>query len=92
MSVICVLLSISCSVCFCDTSFLSSFCFCVSRYLNNHVYPTELEEILQTHPAVQECLVYGKSEEQVLELVAAVVVLKPGMENEVKYILLLGVR
>ena len=53
--------------------------------MNNHVSPTELEEILQAHPAVQECLVYGKREERVQEVVSAVVVLKPGVENEVKY-------
>lgn len=40
--------------------------------------PTELEDIMQRHPAVQECLVYGKPDDEVQELISAVVVLKPG--------------
>ena len=37
----------------------------VSRYCNNHVAPTELEDILQTHPAVAESLVFGIKEPSV---------------------------
>ena len=42
--------------------------------------PTELEEILQKHPAVYECLVFGRPEPSVQELICAVVSLKQGME------------
>ena len=38
--------------------------------------PTELEEILQTHPAVAESLVFGIKEPSVQELISAVVVLR----------------
>ena len=34
------------------------------RYQNNHVSPTEIEAILQTHPDVKESLVFGKKEEK----------------------------
>ena len=44
------------------------------RFNNNHVSPTELEDILQRHPAVQECLVFGKPDPKVQELITAVVV------------------
>lgn len=57
------------------TDFLS-----ILRYKNNHVAPTELEDILQRHPAVQECLVFGKPDDQVQELISAVVVVKPGQK------------
>ena len=50
----------------------------IYRYQNNHVAPTEIEDILQKHPAIQECLVYGKKDPRVQELISAVVVLKPG--------------
>ena len=36
-----------------------------NRYCNNHVAPTELEDILQTHPAVAESLVFGIKEPSV---------------------------
>ena len=49
------------------------------RYKANHVSPTEIENILQEHPAVKECLVFGKKDPTVQELISAVVVLK---ENE----------
>ena len=48
----------------------------MNRYCNNHVAPTQLEEILQTHPAVIESLVFGIKEPTVQELVSAVVVLR----------------
>ena len=53
------------------------FCF---RYNNNHVSPTELEGILQRHPAIQESLVFGRPNPETQEQVTAVVVLKPGHE------------
>ena len=56
--------------------FLHSYFF--KRYCNNHVAPTELEEILQSHPAVKECLVFGIKEPSVQELISAVVVFKEG--------------
>ena len=48
------------------------------RYKNNHVSPTELEDLLQKHDDVQECLVFGKPDNQVQEIISAVVVLKQG--------------
>jgi len=48
----------------------------VIKYNNNHVSPTEIEDILQKHEAVQECLVFGKKEPRVQELITAVVVSK----------------
>ena len=51
------------------------------KYKNNHVSPTELEDILQSHPAVQECLVFGLPEPSVQELFSAAVVLKPEFAN-----------
>ena len=47
------------------------------KYKNNHVAPTEIEDILQKHEAVQECLVFGKKDPRVMELISAVVVVKP---------------
>ena len=57
---------------------LSTFCHSPSchRYCNNHVAPTELEDILQTHPAVAESLVFGIKEPTVQELISAVIVLR----------------
>ena len=48
------------------------------RYQNNHVSPTEIEAILQTHPDVKESLVFGKKDPRVQELISAVVVLHEG--------------
>jgi len=45
-----------------------------NRYKNNHISPTELEAILQRHPAVREALVFGFPDPQVQELITAVVV------------------
>ena len=41
--------------------------------------PTELEMILHGHPAVAECLVFGRPEPKVQELITAIVMLIPGM-------------
>ena len=46
------------------------------RYKGNHVSPTEIENILQEHPAVNDCLVFGKKDDTVQELISAVVTLK----------------
>ena len=53
------------------------------RYKNNHISPTEIEALLQTHDSVLECLVYGKPDNTVQELISAVVVLKPGAEVKI---------
>ncbi len=42
--------------------------------------PTELEAILQKHPAVKESLVFGQPDPKVQEIVTAVVVRNPGIE------------
>ena len=42
--------------------------------------PTEIENILQEHPAVHECLVFGRKDDTVQELISAVVTLKTGMQ------------
>ena len=49
----------------------------VIKYKNNLVAPTEIEDILQKHEAVQESLVFGKKEPSVQELISAVVIIKP---------------
>ena len=46
------------------------------RYNNNHVSPTEIENLLQEHPAVAESLVFGEKDPTVQELISAVIVLK----------------
>lgn len=43
-----------------------------------NVYPTEIEQVLDEHPAVQECAVIGVDHEDLGQEVAAVVVLHPG--------------
>ena len=53
------------------------------RYQNNHVSPTEIESILQEHPDVRECLVFGKKDPMVQELISAVIVLKENKEVQV---------
>ena len=52
----------------------------IMKYKNNHVSPTEIEDILQKHEAVQECLVFGKKDPRVQELISAVVTTKPGVK------------
>lgn len=46
-----------------------------------NVYPTEVEDVLTSHPAVQESAVIGVPDERWGELVYAVVVLRPGAET-----------
>ena len=54
------------------------------RYCNNQTSPTELEDLLQAHPAVKESLVFGIKDEKVQELISAVVVLNDGYEGTTK--------
>ena len=42
------------------------------------MWPTLVEAELQKHPAVRECMIYGKPNPTTMELVAASIVLKPG--------------
>ncbi|WP_024793997.1 class I adenylate-forming enzyme family protein [Tomitella biformata] len=44
-----------------------------------NIYPIEVEQVLDEHPAVAECAVIGAPHEDLGEEVAAVVVLRPGM-------------
>ena len=46
--------------------------------------PTEIEDILQTHPAIAESLVFGIKEPKVQELISAVVVLKDNFVDAIK--------
>jgi long-chain acyl-CoA synthetase len=48
------------------------------------VFPTEVEDVLFTHPAVQEAAVVGVPDEYRGETVAAFIVLKPGFEPSEK--------
>lgn len=44
-----------------------------------NIYPTEVEQVINQHPAVLEACVFGVPDEQWQEAVKAAVVLKPGM-------------
>jgi fatty-acyl-CoA synthase len=46
--------------------------------VGGHVYPTELEELLLSHPAVARCAVFGSRDEEAVEHVHAAVVPVPG--------------
>ncbi|MGH6623255.1 MAG: class I adenylate-forming enzyme family protein, partial [Burkholderiaceae bacterium] len=43
-----------------------------------NVYPNELEQVLMTHPAVQDCAVIGVPDDKWGEAIKAVIQLKPG--------------
>jgi acyl-CoA synthetase (AMP-forming)/AMP-acid ligase II len=43
-----------------------------------NVFPNEVEQVLSTHPAVQDCAVIGVPDEKWGEAVKAVIQLKPG--------------
>ncbi|MCZ6593145.1 MAG: AMP-binding protein [Alphaproteobacteria bacterium] len=45
-----------------------------------NVYPSEVEQVIWTHPAVQDCAVVGAPDEKWGEAVTAVVELKPGQD------------
>ncbi|MEC9344956.1 MAG: AMP-binding protein [Pseudomonadota bacterium] len=47
-----------------------------------NVYPSEIEQVLWTHPAVQDCAVIGVPDEKWGEAVKAVVELKPGASTD----------
>ena len=46
-----------------------------------NVYPSEIEQVIWSHPAVQDCAVIGVPHEEWGEAVKAVVQLKPGMQT-----------
>ncbi|MEV7602732.1 AMP-binding protein [Kitasatospora sp. NPDC089797] len=46
--------------------------------VGGHVYPTEVEELLLTHPGIAQCAVYGVHDEQQAEHVHVAVVPAPG--------------
>ena len=48
-----------------------------------HVYPSEVEEVIGSHQAVFDCAVIGLPDDKWGEKVAAVVVKKPGVEDSV---------
>eukprot|EP00095_Tigriopus_kingsejongensis_P004163 maker-scaffold53_size449031-snap-gene-0.11 protein:Tk04163 transcript:maker-scaffold53_size449031-snap-gene-0.11-mRNA-1 annotation:"luciferin 4-monooxygenase-like" len=57
------------------------------KYKNNHVYPADIELIIQRHPDIVEVAVFGLPELTVQELVSALVVKMPGSkltEDDVK--------
>jgi acyl-CoA synthetase (AMP-forming)/AMP-acid ligase II len=47
-----------------------------------NIYPSEVEQVIWTHPAVQDCAVVGSPDEKWGEAVTAVVELKPGANAE----------
>ena len=47
------------------------------KYNNMHVAPMEIENLLQKHEAVIDCVVYGTKDPNVQELISAVVVKNP---------------
>ncbi|AUG75459.1 fatty acid--CoA ligase [Kitasatospora sp. MMS16-BH015] len=50
--------------------------------VGGHVYPTEVEELLLTHPAVARCAVFGVRDDQEVEHVHVAVVPTPGLHPE----------
>ncbi|MEU4120451.1 AMP-binding protein, partial [Kitasatospora sp. NPDC028055] len=50
--------------------------------VGGHVYPTEVEELLLTHPAIAQCAVYGVRDAQQAEHVHAAVVPTPGRQPD----------
>lgn len=48
----------------------------VVKYCNNIISPTEIEDLIQSHPNVLECLAFGIKNPSVQEELSAVVVLK----------------
>lgn len=52
----------------------------VIKYCNNHIAPTQIEDILQTHPKIQESLAFGIKDPSVQELLSVVVVPKEGKQ------------
>ncbi len=54
-----------------------------------NVYPNELEQVLMTHPAVQDCAVIGVPDDKWGEAIKAVVELKPGQSASAEELTLL---
>lgn len=54
--------------------------------VGGHVYPSEVEELLLTHPAVAQCAVFGLHDEQQAEHVHVAVVPAPGQRPELEEI------
>ncbi|MEU4119348.1 AMP-binding protein, partial [Kitasatospora sp. NPDC028055] len=52
--------------------------------VGGHVYPTEVEELLLTHPAIAQCAVYGVRDAQEAEHVHAAVVPAPGRQPDLE--------
>ncbi|MEV7601162.1 AMP-binding protein [Kitasatospora sp. NPDC089797] len=52
--------------------------------VGGHVYPTEVEELLLTHPGIAQCAVYGVRDEQQAEHVHAAVVPAPGQRPQLE--------
>ncbi|MFE3500988.1 AMP-binding protein [Kitasatospora sp. NPDC059160] len=50
--------------------------------VGGHVYPTEVEELLLTHPAIAQCAVYGVRDDQQAEHVHVAVVPAPGQRPD----------
>jgi acyl-CoA synthetase (AMP-forming)/AMP-acid ligase II len=54
-----------------------------------NIYPTEVEQVVLAHPAVQECAVIGVPDDKWGEAVKAVVELKPGVDASIEDLLVL---
>jgi acyl-CoA synthetase (AMP-forming)/AMP-acid ligase II len=54
-----------------------------------NVYPTEVEQMIWTHPSIQDCAVIGVPDEKWGEAVKAIVELKPEMELDIDALILL---
>ena len=46
-----------------------------------NIYPVEIENFLQSHPAIQDAAVIGLPDNRLGEIAAAIVHLKPGQES-----------
>ena len=62
------------------------------RYQNNHVSPSEIESILQEHPDIKECIVFGKKDPTVQELISAVIVPADNKEVSIMNLFLMIIR
>ncbi len=52
------------------------------KFEGHHLSPTEIEDVLQRHKAVNDCLVFGRSDKSGMELVTAVVARNKGFLHE----------
>ena len=60
--------------------------------MNNHVSPAELDDILQAHPGVAECMVFGLPDPKVQELFSAAVVLKAEHKKVCSFVLMFSLK